>query len=69
MTKAYNSKGELISTNLDYYVYLEGECFRYFSNKNKALEYAKFLSSCKENKNVSVTEEGKQIALFNTQRR
>lgn len=64
MTKEFNAKGELIKTNLDYYVYLENECYRYFSNKEKALEYAKFLSYNKPQKNVSVTEEGKQIALF-----
>lgn len=64
MTKEYNANGELLNIRNDYYVYLENELKRMFSNKDDALKYGKFLSNYNKGKNITVKEEERQIGLF-----
>ena len=64
MTKCYDSKGNLLYEHPDYQVWLEDKLFRMFSDRDKALEFGKFLSEANPRRNIIIKQENWEIALF-----
>ena len=64
MTKCYDSKGNLLYEHPDYKVLIEDDLFRMLSDRDRALEFGKFLSEANPRKNIIIKEEDRQIGLF-----